>query len=180
MDPENEGGEIVETHEADATILTEGGEPTAVLVELPETEIEPSSDAVAIAEIEANREITIAALHVDASIAEIESNALIETARLATENERENLWQNELNQLKTNIAALETTVANLLSDQVNLLIPTTPAQTVELMEPSLTPEYMLDPTLETETEVSLSGEGESRAETIAELIEPEKRRRRLI
>lgn len=180
MELENEGGEIVETHEADATILTEGGEPTAVLVELPETEIEPSSEAVAIAEIEANKEITIAALHVDASIAEIESNAQIETARLVTENERDNSWQSELEQLRMNISALETTVASLLADQVNLLTPMTPVETLELTEPSSTPEYMLDPMLETGTEVLPNDEGESQAETIAELIEPEKRRRRLI
>jgi len=178
MDPENEGA-IVETETVDATVLTEGGEPSAVLVQLPEGESEPvelpASDAVEIARIEADKEITIAAIQADTTVAIVETETELANARIEAEQEREETWQSQVEELRTNIAALETRITDL---STALAAPSTPIAPQELdlvlvAEPeaetveSSTPVSMSVPMLETQTEAILKDVAESPAETVA-------------
>jgi hypothetical protein len=130
-------------------IETPAGESDAVIVTLPEGEVEaPNSDAVAIAEIEANKDITIAAIHADVEVAAIEAR-----------NEREEgneLWQAELRDqvqsLTAQVADLTTAVALLIPSPLSpepevLIVPEPEAET------NLTPPSMKDETSETATEV---------------------------
>jgi hypothetical protein len=188
MDPmHNVEENLAGTVEAEASVLLdEQGEPIAAIVELPENEeiTNPVSDAVAIAEIDANKEITIAALHVDAAIASTEAHTEIESARIELESERETQWQSELNELRMNIAELETTMMTLSAALAN---PSSPTVSPEAEEPLVIvdPETLMlastsDPMPEIATEATLSDAGESLAEIIAPIIAVEKPRRRLI
>lgn len=91
-------------------IETPAGESDAVIVTLPEGETEtPGSDAVEIARIEAEKEVTIAAIHADVATTEIE-------ARAEGESERDERWhelQSQLANLTGQVASLSETVAAL-------------------------------------------------------------------
>ena len=183
MDPEIEGVSLAGTVETEATVLLDDeGNPVTAMVQLPESE--PVSDAVAIAEIDANKEITIAALHVDAAIASTEAHAEIETARIEVESERETTWQNDLTAMRANIMELEARITELSAVLAPPLIPTALMEAEEplvIVEPeTLTPQSMSDPMPEMVTVVTLSDGDESLAEIMAPIIALEKPRRRLI
>lgn len=178
------GSEIVPV---EATVIVEDGEAETVIVDLPEgEEVAPVSDAVAIAEIEANKEITIAAIQTDATIAAIEGNNEIEAARIEVEIEREKSWQVEAERLQANMMELTSQVESLSTALADLSRPTSqPELTVEILDPETetlsTQQSMLEETAETLTEVT-PGEGEENpAGVIIAIAEPPaKRRRRLI
>ena len=104
------------------------------------------SDAVAIAEIEAERDITIAAIQAETTTAIIEA-----------ESERELSWQEVAAELRTNMQELAAQIANLSAVQA---APSTPepstevtAETVEEVTIVSTPQSTLDLTSETPMEV---------------------------
>ncbi len=171
MDPNNDGENLVETVDAEATVLTEGGEPTAVIVQLPDdesgddddgSESAPVSDAVAIAGIEAEAAVTIAAIETDGQVALIEAQAELAAEINATNNERENEWLREREALTERIAELEAAQAAPSLEEADLSTPMTPLEP-ENQEPepeaetgnNSTQQFTSDPTPSTVTEVIL-------------------------
>jgi hypothetical protein len=131
---------------------------------------EVSSDAVAIAEIEANKEITIAAIEADTRVAVEE--AAQETAQAAIDLEKERVtWQEE------RIAALETEVSELKS--LLILAPSIPQVLEEealqmetdqptVEEPNSIPQFTSE--LIAETPTAALEESEADAQEVAEAV----------
>lgn len=123
------------------------------------------SDAVAIAQIEAETEVVIASIEADVTIASIEA-----------QNERANEPWQELETIRTNMLELAEQVTTLSSALAALSTPT-PLPELEAEDPnSSTPPFTSDPTNETETEVSPVSEEEKPEANQA----PARKRRRMI
>jgi len=131
-----------------------------------------SSDAVAIAAIEADKDIQIAEIEAD-----------VETARIEAEQERANSWQIELETLQVNMRELAATVETL---QMQLANQSTPdpltevaaevaTEIAEVEANNSTPQFMSPPTSETQTEVILESEG-GKPEAAATVTVRKKRR----
>ncbi len=181
----------IETVETDGGVfiaVEPGGEIPADAVEELAEEIAEEiaeetgdvSDAVAIAAIEADRDVTIAEIHAEVSTAAIEAEA-----------EREETWQEQLADLRANMQTLTTQVmeiaANLspaLADPSSQLPLTEAAEiaeavaveTAEAEANNSTPLFMSPPTSETQTEVILESEGEKPEAATATVIVRKKRR----
>ena len=153
--------------EASAQIVTEtaSGEPSQVLVELPTSSETPPSDFVQVAEIEANRDVTIAAIHAETDQARIEAEA---EAQQGEEN-----WQDAVALIRAQQTQLLETVATLSTALQSLTAPLTPpisepagedltpiqAETV-IVEPTISPETPPETSEETRTEALERNEGE--------------------
>jgi dGTP triphosphohydrolase len=181
-----DGSEIVTTTTTESEFV-DGEGPLFIASETVEEiaeeiaeELAPVSDAVAIAEIEAERDVTIAAIQAETTTAIIEA-----------ETERETSWQTEAAELRTNIAELKQTVetlANLLPGPADQLTPeplteaaAEVAETIAEAEAAnnSTPQFTLAPISETRTEVTLESADE-KPEAEATATVTVKRRRRLI
>lgn len=177
MDPETKAKEEIEeiAEEAASETIEEIAEEIAeeVAEELPGETIEAvSSDAVAIAAIEADKEIQIA-----------EINADVATAQIEAEKERENSWQENLADLQANMRELTMTVETLQAQMAALSTPAplTEAaaeiaeEVAEAEASNSTPQFMSPPTSETQTEVILENE-EGKQEAAATVTVRKKRR----
>lgn len=162
-------------------IETPAGEPDALVVELPEGETAgaseaPASEAVEIAQIEADRDITIAAIHAETEQAHIEARSESE--------ERDEQWrdvQDRLASLTEQVATLAAGLA-LLSTPPALPVavveePAPEPGTEELpgTETNLTPQSTKDETSETPTEAIDVSEAEK-----PEAPEPPRRKVRFL
>jgi hypothetical protein len=151
----------METEQTTATIIeTPEGEPNAVVVELPETGVENAtgSEAVAIAQIEGDTQVTIAAINAETEQARIEAMA----AR-----------DEELTQARERISWLESQMTNmeeqnrLAQEQIAALTPPPLPEVEPVAIAVLDPETLTD-TLETPQETSSSTETEHQSESEAE------------
>jgi hypothetical protein len=137
-----------------------------------ETLEEISSDAVAIAAIEADKEIQIA-----------EIQAEVETARIEAETERERTWQEEVETLRTNMQELAMKLEAMEAARQSTPEPLTEAAeaATEIAEAEAannsTPQFMSPPISETQTEVTLES-ADGRQEAKASVTT--RKRRRLI
>lgn len=172
-----------EENELEATIVS-GPDGESVIVDLPDGETEGEnnsgeSDAVRIAEIEAEKEIAVAAISAD-----------VETARIEAETERVNSWEEsqvEIAALRASMTERDERIAFLEGQLAALPNPSqlTPTPQPELgaetvleietpPEPNLTPQS----TAENETPMEPGQSGEE--ESAAEITVPARKRRRLI
>lgn len=157
-----------------ATVVTGAeGEPEAVVVELPETPMEPQPEtvdaAVAIAAIEADKEVQIAEINADARKAEAEAYSDNRESE-QWQTERISALEAELAETRARLAALESEpVSSPLEEALEEVAEEAIAEemTEELaeeltaLEPDLTQTSTADPTSSTETEPSVkSVEGE--------------------
>lgn len=183
-EPNNDGNGAVE---AEASVLLENGEPVAAVVSLPESDTETGgddsgeqSDAVTITQIEAEKEIAIAAIEAD-----------VETARIEAEQERVEKWDEaRITELETNTRELNdrlTETLDLLKGLVNPApsIPTSPeepAQEAEAIETALEPNSIPTSIVENETVTELGADAGAESVVAVAVAEaaPVKRRRRLI
>lgn len=165
MDPET----------TEATVITdpESGEPEAVIVELPETEAELTAEnpAVAIAAIEAERDVTIAAIHADTEAAHIE-------ARSEAATERNEEWESRFQSLTEQIATLTGAVAALAIQSTPPALSAPDPEPEPEPLPEVNPETMTDtnetetePSSETKTEAPEGNAGES-LDTIVDAVLP--------
>jgi len=144
-------------------------EPSTVIIEGSNSEETPSetvieeehSDAVAVAEIEANRDIALAAIHSETEQARIE----VEAERIEAIAE----GNKEYDECRQEIQRL-TGIVESLSERVNSLIPQPVLEVVETVEElptaeetNLIPQSTVVPTAETQTEPSEES-AEERAE----------------
>lgn len=195
MAVENDTPETVE-----GVVIPNGdGEGATLAVDLPSSEAGDEtggeSDAVAIARIEAEKEITVTAIRADAETAQAEAHAEAASEIAQAESERINEpWQNEIAALRESIAELTSRMLELTSQSSALVsIPansTEPEATETLAEEAAelatetaveaennsTQEFMSPPTSETRTEATLSDE-DGNEETATVRV---KKRRRLI
>lgn len=140
-----------------------------------ETLEEISSDAVAIAAIEADKEIQIE-----------EIRAEVETARIEAESERETSWQEQVEALRANMKELEAKLAEVMEAQKAQSIPGPLMEAGEIAQEvaeaeaeanNSIPQFMSPPISETQTEVTLeSGDGKPEAKASVTT----RKRRRLI
>jgi hypothetical protein len=110
----------------------EDGSPPSIVVELPttaETEALPG-DAVAIAEIEANRDITIAAIHSDTEVQRAEAYAEVETA--AVENREDLEWR--MNHLTSLVETMSLQLATLTVPALEVPLPSSEEVTEAIAE----------------------------------------------
>lgn len=149
---------IVETETATIIVSPSSEEtPVETIVE------EEHSDAVEIAQIEADKEVTIAAIHAETAQAEIEARTEVETARIEE--------RSEIDICREEVANLTRTVDQLM-ERLNLLTPPVleVVETVEELETApeqnLTQPDTAVPTPETRTEHSEESEEERLEEAV--------------
>jgi seryl-tRNA synthetase len=183
--------------ETTAIVHVEEGEPTGVHVELPageeeapaeepapEPAEEPASEAVEIAEIEAARDVVVAEIAAKTAVA----LAAEETARIEAANQEEKTWQNEAEELRTNLRELKDQVDRLFSALPSTRQPSPEAEPEEAEPEEAEPESPVDPAMISITASMSEGTSETPMEatpaSAAESREPEaapaKRRRRPI
>lgn len=105
------------TTEASAQVVTEtaAGEPSQVLVDLPTSSETPPSDFVQVAQIEADKAITIAAIEAET-----------EQARIEAASDGELTWQESLALIQEQQALLMGTVETLAATVQSLTAPLIP------------------------------------------------------
>lgn len=136
-------------------------EDNSLLVQVdltPENET-PPSEVVAVAEIEANRDITIAAIHADTEQAHIEAQA-----------ERAEEWHENNGSIQAQLAALQSTVETQAETIANLLALSMPPIVAEDLTPLAEAETIA--TLETPPETSVTIKTEA-PENVEVKTEPE-------
>jgi multidrug efflux pump subunit AcrA (membrane-fusion protein) len=187
MSTQSEGGNGA--IKADASVLIENGQPVAAVVTLPggehdgeageelaEAIEEVSSDAVEIARIEADAQVTIEAIRADAETAQAEIHAEVRTAEIEQEEEAIQ-WPQRVEALEASIQALTSRVETALLSPAPASIPEVLEAAAEIAEPpaetNLMPPFTSAETSETETEVTL----ESGDERPAAVLTVRKRRR---
>lgn len=141
--------------ELPASSSSEGEEAVADAI------VEASSDAVEIARIEAEKEVTVAAINAGTEEARIEQQTELEAARLEIEKERVTWQEERVMELEKQVQELRELVLNSSIQQpLQELAEEVTAETMEALsetppEPSLTHPFTQTPPSEIETEVSV-------------------------
>jgi hypothetical protein len=177
--------EALSTEAVEAVVIPDGEGGAAVVVEVPAETIEepaPSSDAVEIARIEADKDITIAAIHAETETAAIEARSETD-AEVANLRER-NAW------LEAEMNTKEQALAEARAEVERLTPPPLPPETettevVAVLDPETlatdTSETPTEPLPETPTEApSESADGAPVAEAEAAVVAVRRRVTRLL